>query len=559
MKSFVGIIEKISWDKRPATLNIKGFAYCKGIDISTNEKVKKSIKISNGKKTYVISAQNTLRCDITEAYGEGEYNYDYAGFNCKIDVGFIDCMHPLDEGDWTIKLYINADGNESIIDLKYDGQFNDIKAKTVNYIKMNTVYKILVDVSWKGDIVIQSSEKQVRFLKLKLKKDKFMKKTKFGKFINKKKKKIAEKSIKNLYSLFSILPIKENKVAFLTDSRGGLIGNFRFVYEELERRGGFDIKSICKPHDNMKKTFMEKIRIVYYMATCKAVFLDDYYPFIYNITPREGVQLVQLWHAPGAFKTFGFSREGKLGWTSNKRARNHRAYTHAIVSSRNISKHYSEAYGIDESKVYATGVPRTDVFFDEKYKKEKITELYDKYPILKDKKVILFAPTFRGKGRGGYYDFELLDIDKLKAELSDEYVFAIKLHPFISNCPQWDKKYSDFMIDLSHEKEINDLLFVSDILITDYSSVTFEFSLLNRPIIFFAYDLEDYIGKRDFYYPYESFVPGPIVRNSEELTNIIKNKDFRIDKLEQFRNKFFDHFDGKSTERVVDMLFKNIK
>ena len=80
-----------------------------------------------------------------------------------------------------------------------------------------------------------------------------------------------------------MLPIKENKVAFLTDSRGGLIGNFRFVYEELERRGGFDIKSICKPHDNMKKTFMEKIRIVYYMATCKAVFLDDYYPFIYNI------------------------------------------------------------------------------------------------------------------------------------------------------------------------------------------------------------------------------------------------------------------------------------
>ena len=555
MKTFVCSIEQINWDKRPATLNIKGFAYCEGVDISTNEKVKKSIKISNGKKTYVISAPNELRPDITEEYGKDEYNYDYAGFNCKIDVGFLDCMHPLDEGDWTIKLYINADGNENIIDLKYDGVFNDIKPKNINYVKTNTVYKILVDVSWKGDVVIQSSEKQVRFLKLKVKKDKFMKKTKFGKFINKKKKKLAENSITSLYSLFSMLPIKENKVAFLTDSRGGLIGNFRFVYEELERRGGFDIKSICKPHDNMKKTFMEKIRIVYYMATCKAVFLDDYYPFIYNIKPREGVQLVQLWHAPGAFKTFGFSREGKLGWTSNKRAKNHRAYTHAIVSSQNISKHYSEAYGIDESKVYATGVPRTDVFFDEKYKEEKITELYEKYPILKDKKVILFAPTFRGKGRGGYYNFELLDLDKLKAELSDEYVLAIKLHPFISNCPQWDDKYSDFMIDLSHEKEINDLLFISDILVTDYSSVTFEFALLNKPIIFFAYDLEDYIAKRDFYYPYESFVPGPIVRNSNELTNIIKNKDFGMDKLEKFRNKFFDHFDGKSTDRVIDMLF----
>lgn len=76
MKTFVCSIEQINWDKRPATLNIKGFAYCEGVDISTNEKVKKSIKISNGKKTYVISAPNELRPDITEEYGKDEYNYD---------------------------------------------------------------------------------------------------------------------------------------------------------------------------------------------------------------------------------------------------------------------------------------------------------------------------------------------------------------------------------------------------------------------------------------------------------------------------------------------------
>ena len=75
-------------------------------------------------------------------------------------------------------------------------------------------------------------------------------------------------------------------------------------------------------------------------------------------------------------------------------------------------------------------------------------------------------------------------------------------------------------------------------------------------MIFFAYDLEDYIASRDFYYPYESFVPGPIARTTEDIIDIIKKNDFKVERLDKFRKTFFDHFDGKSTERVVDMLLK---
>ncbi len=91
-------------------------------------------------------------------------------------------------------------------------------------------------------------------------------------------------------------------------------------------------------------------------------------------------------------------------------------------------------------------------------------------------------------------------------------------------------------------------------LITDYSSVCFEYSLLNRPMIFFAYDLDEYIASRDFYYPYESFVPGPIAKTTDDIVNIIEEDNFEREKLNNFRTKFFDHFDGKSTKRVVDML-----
>lgn len=336
-------------------------------------------------------------------------------------------------------------------------------------------------------------------------------------------------------------------------------GNFKFVYDEINKRRIYKIKTFLQPSVSSKLGFVDKVRFLYAIATSKYILLDDFYPKIYNFKLREETELVQLWHACGAFKTFGFSRLGKEGGPK-MRSRNHRNYTKAIVSSDDIRKHYAEGFGISEDKVFATGVPRTDIFFDEEYKSSKIKELTEKYPLIKDKKVIMFAPTFRGNGQQtAYYDFDKFDIEELYNELSDEYVIIMKLHPFIKNIPTIDKKYEKFIIDLTSEREINDLLFVSDILITDYSSVCFEYSLLNRPMIFFAYDMEEYIEKRDFYYPYKGFVPGPIVKTTEGIINVIKDNNFELDKLDGFRNRFFNYFDGKSTERVVNMIFDSDK
>ena len=155
-----------------------------------------------------------------------------------------------------------------------------------------------------------------------------------------------------------------------------------------------------------------------------------------------------------------------------------------------------------------------------------------------------------------YYDFEKLDIDKLREGLGDEYVIIMKLHPFIKESLYISEENKNFILDLSSEREVNDLLFIADIMITDYSSICFEYSLLNKPMIFFTYDLEEYIEKRDFYYPFESFVPGPIVRTTEEIIDTIKNSNFDLNKVENFREKFLSSLDGKSTKRVVDELLK---
>ncbi|MFC4620447.1 CDP-glycerol glycerophosphotransferase family protein [Camelliibacillus cellulosilyticus] len=370
---------------------------------------------------------------------------------------------------------------------------------------------------------------------------------------------LYSKFFRMVYRLCCLLPLQNRKVTFASDSRTDLSGNFKFVYEEMVSRGlGLEYHFFLRSHIWEKKTFGEIINLAYHLATSKFIFLDDFYPMIYPLKIRKGAELVQLWHAVGAFKTFGFSRLGLPGGPLPN-SKNHRNYTKVIVSSHNVAKHYAEGFGIDIDKVIPTGVPRTDVFFDEKYKAQVSAELYENYPFLRDKKVIMFAPTFRGDGQTtAYFPIEILSLDKLYQSLNDEFVFLFKIHPFVKNDFSIPYEYSDFFYDLSSYREINDLLFITDILITDYSSVCFEYALLNRPMIFFAYDVEEYIQQRDFYYDYHSFIPGPLVKSTDEIIETIQRQDFKMEKILPFVHYFFDHIDGKSSERVVDQIVLGI-
>ncbi|WP_235188898.1 CDP-glycerol glycerophosphotransferase family protein [Exiguobacterium artemiae] len=350
-------------------------------------------------------------------------------------------------------------------------------------------------------------------------------------------------------------PIQDNKVVFASDSRSDVSGNFAYILNEIERRDlNLDVKTFFKPNLQSRRDWRDKFTLPYHLATAKTILVDDFYPMIYPLSIRKGSDLVQVWHAVGAFKTFGYSRLGKPGGPSAN-SLSHRNYTKAIVSSHNVARHYAEGFGLREDQVIATGIPRTDMFFDQTYISDAKERIYEEYPVFKTKKVIMFAPTFRGNGaKSAHYDFSQLDLDALYEAFHEDYVFVLKMHPFVRRRMEIPEVYADFFLDLTDHREINELLFVSDILITDYSSTCFEFSLLDRPMLFFAYDLEDYISKRDFYYDFEEFVPGPIVRTSEELIERIKNEDFEMQNVKAFAEYFFEHQDGKSSQRFVDQI-----
>lgn len=371
----------------------------------------------------------------------------------------------------------------------------------------------------------------------------------------KKVKAFKRRFFKLLYILFCILPINKDKIVFASDSRSELNGNFYFVYEELFKRNlNLTIKFIFNERINNKKTFINLIKMAYQFATSKIILVDDFYPLVYPLRIRNNADLIQIWHAAGAFKTFGFSRIGRPGGPS-PRSRNHKNYTKAAVSSEGVRKNYAEGFGITEDKVYPTGIPRSDVFFDEEYKSYVRKTLHQKYSFLNGKKVILFAPTFRGAGQtSAYYPFEMLNLSKLYNELHEEYVFLFKIHPFVNNKLTIPYEYAEFFYDLSDYREINDLLLITDILITDYSSVCFEFALLNKPMLFFAFDVEKYIEDRDFYYDFFDFIPGPLLKTTTDIIETIKKESFQLEKIKPFVKYFFDDTLGKASENVVDQM-----
>ncbi|MEG2513222.1 MAG: CDP-glycerol glycerophosphotransferase family protein [Acetivibrio sp.] len=368
-----------------------------------------------------------------------------------------------------------------------------------------------------------------------------------------------DKTVQIAYKIGCMCKIKPNRIAFISNRRKDMSGNFEFVHHILKEDEKLDLRFILDDSEIKQMSYGNVFRYGYYCATSKVILIDDYAELLYKIPRRKGTTMIQLWHACGAFKTFGYSRLGKPGG-QKQTSPAHRNYDNCIVSSKEIAKFYAEGFGISLEKPVATGIPRTDIFFDKAYKEKVKDEFYNKYPKLKEKKIILFAPTFRGNGKiSGFYPVEKFDVVRLYEELQEEYAIVIKHHPFVQDRNEIPECYKDFILDMSDNAELNDLLFVTDLLISDYSSVIFEAALLDIPMLFYAYDLQRYISTRGFYYDYEKFVPGRIVTSFAQLIKAIQDKNFEEEKIISFKTKFFDDLDGKSSQRTAELILSALK
>jgi CDP-ribitol ribitolphosphotransferase / teichoic acid ribitol-phosphate polymerase len=362
-----------------------------------------------------------------------------------------------------------------------------------------------------------------------------------------------------------LFKINKNRVSLIIINKDKFRGNLRYIYNELNRRDDhleyniisrdeYSLNGINSVSGVLRKIFvLLRLFLVksYRLAVSRYIFLsDNFLPMAYMNLNRES-DVVQIWHGPGAFKKFGLSSVTDPDLIDLEK-RISEKLDYVVVSSKKVAPFYEEAFGVSEEKVLPLGIPRTDYYFMENDIEKLRKKFEGLYPESKDKKIVLYAPTFR---ENSAYDKDILenfDIDLFNQELGDQYILAVRLHPRINSV---DLVHGYDIIDVTGYKDEKELLLIADILITDYSSIMVEYALLNKPIIFYPYDYKYYSHiERGFYFDYRKIVPGPVTCHIEELIEIIKNKDYDLNKLEKFTDLQFDYLDGNSTKRIVDYI-----
>lgn len=366
-----------------------------------------------------------------------------------------------------------------------------------------------------------------------------------------------------VYSSYCTEPVQENKVLFLEMRFTKLSNSFELIYKALEESGEYDLKCSYVQFNFIRgREFTQRVNeMLKELATAKYVFVDDASLILSSIPLRKETVAINLWHACGAFKKFGRStaelKFGSSAATLDKYP-NYGNLTHVTVSSPEVIWAYEEAMHLPKGIVKATGVSRTDQFYDKEFVESRKQKLYEIMPEAKDKKVILYAPTFRGHVATASSP-DRIDFERFCRELGNEYVIVCKHHPFVKNPPIIPEELQHFARDLTKYLFIEDLLCCADICISDYSSLVFEYSLFEKPMIFYAYDYDNYCDWRGFYYDYSEFTPGPVVQTEDELLNSIKNIDTQFDKQKviDFKEKFMGSCDGHATERIIALMKEN--
>ena len=353
-----------------------------------------------------------------------------------------------------------------------------------------------------------------------------------------------------VYRLNSFKPVHKNKIILADAHHEKCPQHMKQVRDALSN-SGFDVQEFLfdlrklSVFSGMKKMlgFMK----LYAVSGC-VIICNNFLP-VAACKKRKETRVIQLWHGCGAFKKFGYDAFDDIpkGYRGNV----YKNYDLVTVSGEYCVSFFQSAMRLGKEIVRPLGCCMTDRLFDREYLNLCRTKFKHIHPDAEGKRIVLWAPTFRGNAGDAYVVGEQY-IDRL-ADLYKNELYIIKsLHPMSEGC------LASFMSS-------SELLVCADVLITDYSSIFFEYLLLDRPIVFFVPDYEDYARDRGFYLDFDS-LPGHIVKNNniDEAVRILYNaiggdkqeKDAANESQmrvlrQKFREQYMSACDGHATERIV--------
>lgn len=353
-------------------------------------------------------------------------------------------------------------------------------------------------------------------------------------------------------------PIIKNKV--ICDTRNNDVdkNSLNYLIQKLNNNSNFS----CTIINNEEYYKFSNIKYIKDISNSNFIIISTLNSIIDNLPIRKETKVINVWHGCGIFKKFGFSTFNTK-WGNGNRALSNKIYNHHkridifTVSSPYVIPFYCEALNHTENEniIKSIGIPRTDIFFEKTFFENSKKNLEKTLDTKISKKIILYAPTFRGNSIEKANIPEFLDLESFNNSFGKEYILIIKHHPATKNSQLIPEHLKNNIFDLTKNANINELLVCTDILISDYSSLIFEFSLLNRPMLFFAPDLEKYNDDRGFYINYFSMMQNLICRNNAELFESIKNiNKYDYDKIKLIKDKFMSSCDGHATERLIKLM-----
>lgn len=383
---------------------------------------------------------------------------------------------------------------------------------------------------------------------------------------------LAKKFVIVFYRIMCVvLPVNKKRIVFDSSLGKSYSGNPRHIFEYMVENG-YQEKWECTwfyesipypiPGDGYQFRY-GRLRYLYYMATAKVWVFDCRQPEF--LIKRKNCYYIQTWHGTPLKKLVldmddvFMMNETDIESYQKGFVKNVQTWDYLVSQNPFSTVTFRRAFAF-EREMLEIGYPRNDILFS-KNNEEDIHLLKRRLGLPEDKKIILYAPTFRDDefDENSSYKFSpKLSFDLLKQELQEDYILIVKYHYLIMDYIDWFP-YKGFVYHFDQSHDIAELFLVSDMLITDYSSVMFDYSILRRPMFFYAYDLEKYKNDlRGFYFDYEGEMPGPISANTDALIRDIQNYDPAAyeERYERFCKKYNSWDDGKASEKVTQLIEK---
>ena len=363
-----------------------------------------------------------------------------------------------------------------------------------------------------------------------------------------------------LFSVAAKLPVKENRVVLFSLHDANFTDGLGEIEKKLRRRGGYDILRVDRQDlfrgkkALLKFFFADNLK----MARAKTIFLNNnFFPMNY-MTFNKDTTVVQVWHGQGVFKKFGLD----IPQPPRERRLEQGVYAktdYVVCSAPSCKPIYMSAFGLRADQVLPIGNPVQDQYFGSNVSAEacqaRRAAFNHTYPECVGKYLVLYSPTFRDDGSSVLSHMQL---DRLKeavdkglqnAGIPQECQILLRLHPHDPESACTDS--APYCTNVNHYPNSNDLCFLADVMITDYSSICMNMALLDKPMVFYAYDLDSFA--RDFYFPYDT-VGGPIAKTMDELCAVFTTRNFQEEKRAHFRELHFGTPTPGATARLLDFL-----